>query len=211
MVEFFRLVGLTPAQVRLQVNNRRLVDAQLTRLGLAGEQRAGAFKLIDKREKLRDDAWRAYALETVGLSPEQFDALRSVLENTDLWRESPDLVAFFEMARRSASASGSTTPRRSSAQADYYTGTVYEARPDGEFARSWAAGAATTFSDVMAAPRAWAAIGDVIIELVSRSSASSPPCRLAAQARHRRRQGAVALAARLRAAGLSASCPEPTS
>jgi histidyl-tRNA synthetase len=96
--EFFGLVGLTPEQLRLQVNNRRLVDAQLGRLGLSDTQRGAVYKLIDKREKLPPEIWAAYAVETAGLSPLQFEELQGVLADRELWRQSPDLVAFFELA-----------------------------------------------------------------------------------------------------------------
>jgi histidyl-tRNA synthetase len=219
IVEFFRLVGLTPTQVRLQVNNRRLVDAQLARLGLADEQRAGAFKLIDKREKLRPAEWRAYALETVGLSPEQFDALRVVLENQELWRESPELVAFFEMCDALGIREWLDYAPEVIRGLDYYTGTVYEARDrDGEFRAILGGGRYDNLvGDVggQRLPGVGFAMGDVVIELVLEKYGLKPalplsPAQALVTVWGDDVKGAVALAAGLRAAGLNVELyPEP--
>ena len=65
--EFFRSVGLGPDIVRIQVNNRRLMDAQLRAMGIAGDLVPAVFKVIDKREKMDDQTWSEYAA-SVGLS-----------------------------------------------------------------------------------------------------------------------------------------------
>jgi len=93
--EFFRSVGLGPDIVRIQVNNRRLMDAQLRAIGVSGELVSAVFKVIDKREKMNDKTWTEYAA-SVGLSQAQIEALRAMLGNRELWKQSDELVAFFE-------------------------------------------------------------------------------------------------------------------
>lgn len=127
MASFYKAAGLKSDEVVISVNNRRLMDAELNRLGLTGEQRASAFRLIDRRDKLSSEVWRDYALD-LGLSPEQFDQLELLLGNLDLWKSSDELVRFFD----AVDALGSSEYVRYDPQIirglDYYTGTVYEGR-----------------------------------------------------------------------------------
>ncbi|HEY5118003.1 MAG TPA: ATP phosphoribosyltransferase regulatory subunit, partial [Anaerolineales bacterium] len=62
--EFFRAVALTAREVKLQVNNRRLMDSALEAIGIRGEAVGGIFRLIDKKEKMKQPEWEAYARET---------------------------------------------------------------------------------------------------------------------------------------------------
>src|SRR5512140_772849 len=67
---FLKLVGLTPDQAGIFVNNRRLMDAQFDALGLAPEKRMEVSNLVDRRSKMDPAKWDAYALES-GLSQNQ--------------------------------------------------------------------------------------------------------------------------------------------
>src|SRR5512136_127907 len=51
---FFRLIGLTPAEVVIQFNNRRLMEAEIKALELA-DKKDEVFKLIDRREKMKPE------------------------------------------------------------------------------------------------------------------------------------------------------------
>src|SRR5258708_3475289 len=95
-VTFFRLVGLTPKEIRLKFNNRRLMDGEIAALGLS-ELKSQVFRLIDRREKMSAEAWEKYAGE-LGLTSAQFDGLRAVLNNRDLWQKSIEVGAFVEAA-----------------------------------------------------------------------------------------------------------------
>ena len=55
--EFFRSVGLGPDALRIQVNNRKLMDAQLRAMGIGGDLVSTVFKVIDKREKMKAQDW----------------------------------------------------------------------------------------------------------------------------------------------------------
>ncbi|MFB3907231.1 MAG: histidine--tRNA ligase [Candidatus Eisenbacteria bacterium] len=126
---FFLETGLTKDEIVLQVNNRRLMDGALARIGIAtgGEAKKSVFRLIDKRDKLPPDAWREYGL-SLGLSEAQMDALGRLLTDGDLWRASEELTVLFEMLEgygvREMVAYEPSVIRG----LDYYTGTVFEAR-----------------------------------------------------------------------------------
>jgi histidyl-tRNA synthetase len=49
---FLRSVGLTPSEVKIYVNNRRLMDALIGELGVEPENRKNIFHIIDRRDKL---------------------------------------------------------------------------------------------------------------------------------------------------------------
>jgi histidyl-tRNA synthetase len=217
--EFFGLVGLTPEQLRLQVNNRRLVDAQLGRLGLSDTQRGAVYKLIDKREKLPPEIWAAYAVETAGLSPLQFEELQGLLADRELWRQSPDLVAFFELAEAMGTRAWLEYEPSVIRGLDYYTGTVFEARDrDGEFRAILGGGRYDGLvGDVggRPLPAVGFAMGDVVLELVLAKYGCKPalpasPAAVLVTVWGDDVRGALALAGELRAAGLNVELyPEP--
>jgi histidyl-tRNA synthetase len=124
---FFKLVGLSPAQIRIKVNNRKLAESQLNKLGIQAEKRELAFHLIDRQEKMSAKAWREYALER-GLDSAQFDALGSYLSDLMAWENSPDLRQCFEACSSLGIKEYVEYDPSVIRGLDYYTGTVYEAR-----------------------------------------------------------------------------------
>src|SRR5450759_4693715 len=96
LAEFFRSVGLTSEQVVIKVNNRKLMEEQIKAIGFQTDQIDGVYKLIDKLDKLPADKWAVYGEENLGLSKNQIDQLRGLLNDRDLWRKSNELTAFFE-------------------------------------------------------------------------------------------------------------------
>jgi len=126
-VRFFQQVKLKPSQVRILVNNRRLMDSELQSLGISPDEKARVFRLIDRREKLAPDDWKAYALE-LGLNDAQFDGIRNLLADPDLWKKSPDLVRIFDILSQMGMSEYVSFDPKIIRGLDYYTGTVFEAR-----------------------------------------------------------------------------------
>lgn len=125
MATFYQAVGLTPDEITISVNNRRLVEKELNKMGIKAEQRTDIFRLIDRKEKLSPEDWHAYALEK-GLTEDQFEQLQIMVGNQDLWQDWEELVRFFE----AVDALGASDYVRFEPQIirglDYYTGTVFE-------------------------------------------------------------------------------------
>ena len=71
---FFKKVGLQPDQVKIFVNDRKLMDAQIAKIGIPTEKKVDVFNLIDRRNKLEFVEWRSYGL-SLGLSETQFAEL----------------------------------------------------------------------------------------------------------------------------------------
>jgi histidyl-tRNA synthetase len=132
MAAFFRNIGLSSSEVKIQFNNRRLMDGELTAIGLT-ERKKEVFRLIDRRDKMSAEAWEKYAAE-VGVSATQRDRLKAVLADHELWRKSDECVAFIEAATALGMADYLEYEPTVIRGLDYYTGTVFEARDrEGEF------------------------------------------------------------------------------
>lgn len=124
---FFKRVGLTPKHVRINVNNRRLMDGALAKIGIEGDEKALAFRMIDRRDKMRKEAWYEYGQEG-GMTVEKIDALVALLENKDLWKESDELKDIFALLDKMGLSDYFAYDPEVIRGLLYYTGTVFEAR-----------------------------------------------------------------------------------
>ncbi len=124
---FFKRVGLTPDQVRINVNNRRLMDAALAGIGIANEEKALVFRMIDRRDKMRIAEWRAYGVDG-GLTEEKIDELVKLLENKELWQNSAELKEIFALLEKMGLRDYFAFDPEVIRGLLYYTGTVFEAR-----------------------------------------------------------------------------------
>jgi len=68
---FLKLVGLSSETVKLKVNNRHLMEAVFTRLGIPSDLAPGVLKMIDRLDKLPPEVWDEKVLE-LGLSKTQW-------------------------------------------------------------------------------------------------------------------------------------------
>lgn len=124
---FFEKIGLSPQSVGILVNNRRLMDSQLERIGIGEQLRQQVFRLIDRRDKMSPVDWDAYAQE-IGLRVEQLQKLKEILSDPELWRMSSELVRVFEILEGMGLRQYVQFEPQIVRGLDYYTGTVFEAR-----------------------------------------------------------------------------------
>ena len=122
-----KTVGLQPDQVSILVNNRRLMDAQLGKLDIEPEKRPHVVRLIDRRDKLKPEAWHTFGLE-LGLTEAQIAGIVALLENTEMWQESEELVRFFHALEAMGVREYVQFAPHIVRGLDYYTGTVFEAQ-----------------------------------------------------------------------------------
>ncbi len=178
-VAFFKKTGLKPDQVGVFVNDRRLMDAELEKLGISdAEMKKRVFRLIDRRDKMHPEDWAAYSIE-VGLSVDQFEGLKTILDNRELWKNSPEMQRFFESLR----AFGADEYVHYNPQVirglEYYTGTVFEAYDLGRDGRAILGGGHydNLVADVGGEPLPGVgfAMGDVMIGLVLQKYGCLPP------------------------------------
>lgn len=217
---FLKAVGLSPAQARIFVNNRRFMDAEFDALGIAPEKRPEVSGLVDRREKMEPAAWEAYALE-IGLGPKQLEGLKVLLADGERWRKSEELMRLF--------AALEALDAQEYVQFDpnivrgllYYTGTVFEAFDlNGSVRRSILGGGRydNLLADVGGEPLAGVgfAMGDVVIGIVLQelglipSLPTTPASVLVTVFSPDLLPASYTLATDLRRAGLNATCyPEP--
>lgn len=215
---FFKNVGLGPAEVKIRFNNRRLMDAELTALGLF-ERKRDVFRLIDRRDKMTSEAWEKYAGE-LEVTPPQLDALKTLLADRDLWRKSEECSTFLSAAGTLGIDAYLEFDPTIIRGLDYYTGTVFEASDrDGEFRAILGGG---RYDDLVGdvggdrMPGVGFAMGDVVIGLVAQKFGKtaglqrSPTQILVTIFNPESMQASLELATELRAAGVCAEWyPEP--
>jgi histidyl-tRNA synthetase len=123
---FLRSLGLSAEEVAIHVNSRRLMERVLADIGIRQELYASVFRLIDRRDRLSPDEWNAWALD-MGLSDSQLEALRALLADPELWRQSDELRQVFATAQAYGVADYLVYDASIVRGLDYYTGPVFEA------------------------------------------------------------------------------------
>ncbi|NOQ40455.1 MAG: hypothetical protein GQ562_09075, partial [Anaerolineales bacterium] len=113
-------------QVKVFVNNRRLMEEELSKLNISPDKQGKVVRLIDRRDKLSDKEWGAYALE-IGLKTKQFEGIKTLISSENLWKESQELVQFFSAVDALGVKDYVEYSPRIIRGLDYYTGTVFEA------------------------------------------------------------------------------------
>ncbi len=174
---FFQKAGLTKDEVHIYVNDRQLMERELIKLGFALEQHKLIFKLIDRKDKLTEQAWDAYVLEA-GLTGIQLDALKNLINNQELWHASEKLISIFSILDLYGLGEYVSYDPRIIRGLDYYTGVVFEAKDLGENHRAILGGGhyANLVADVggESLPGVGFAMGDVVFPLVLESHGKLP-------------------------------------
>jgi histidyl-tRNA synthetase len=77
-VDLLRSIGLTPQDVQVKINDRRLLGALVQHLGIAEDRVAAVFGILDKREKVPPETLAAMLAEA-GLEAAQREGLQRIL------------------------------------------------------------------------------------------------------------------------------------
>lgn len=170
LTTFLKRVGLTPAQVLVLANDRRLMDASFEKLGIESKIRPEVSSLLDRRSKMGDDSFRKEA-SGLGLTSGQLANLEAMLADKDLWRASAELKRFFAAVDALGLSDFVQFDPSVVRGLQYYTGTVFEAwEVGGEIRRSLLGGGRydNLLADVGGAPlpAVGFALGDVVMTLL---------------------------------------------
>ena len=170
LATFFQRVGLTPQQVIIKVNNRRLTDDRFDALDISVENRPAVSSWVDRRDKMSPEAWMEYGKE-IGLTPEQITKTKEMLADKDLWKQSADLTRFFAVIEALGLSEYFKFDPSIMRGLLYYTGTVFEAwEIGGDIKRSILGGGRydNLTRDVGGdpIPGTGFAMGDVVISLI---------------------------------------------
>jgi histidyl-tRNA synthetase len=126
LATFFQRVGLTPQQVILKVNNRRLIDDRFNALDIPVEKRPAVSSWVDRRDKMSPESWMEYGKQ-IELSPEQITKVKETLADKDLWKQSTELTRFFAIVDALELSQYFEFDPSIMRGLLYYTGTVFEA------------------------------------------------------------------------------------
>jgi histidyl-tRNA synthetase len=170
LATFFQRVGLTPQQVVIKVNNRRLMDDRFDALDISAEKRLVVSSWVDRRDKMSPEAWMEYGKE-IGLSPEQIAKMKETLADKELWKQSAELTRFFAVIEAMKLGDYIVFDPSIMRGLLYYTGTVFEAwEVGGDIKRSILGGGRydNLTADVGGdrVPGVGFAMGDVVITLI---------------------------------------------
>ena len=173
---FFKEIGLTSQQVKIYVNNRRLMEKAFAEVDIQKNLRPKVFRVVDKLEKLSEKEWLTYAKDS-GLSENQVSGLIDLVTNENIWQESEELRELFRhLSYFNVSEYIEYNPRVIRGL-DYYTGTVFEAFEIGGQSRAILGGGRydNLVADVggIRLPGVGFAMGDVVMELVLRDAGVS--------------------------------------
>jgi len=133
--EFFKQRGLSPENVKVLINDRRLMDHKLSELGIDASLKKKALNIFDRQDKMDHTTWKAYAIDN-GLSEEQFNGLVKILGNKDLYKESAELLEIFTALENLDVQEYVQFDPKIVRGLDYYTGVVFEARDIGKSTRA---------------------------------------------------------------------------
>jgi histidyl-tRNA synthetase len=210
----FKEIGLKPDQVVINVNSRKLMESEILKLGIENNQLPSVFKLIDRRDKMSPESWISYAIEK-GISEDKLTALIKLLQNGELWKESPDLVKIFNLVENLGVSEYIQYDAGIIRGLDYYTGIVFEAR-DQEGGRAIFGGGRynNLVADVGGQPAGGIgfAMGDVVLRLILEKYSQSPeitvnPSKVLVTIFDETTAGkSNAIAAKLRGAGINTIC-----
>lgn len=123
---FLKKMDITPEQIAIKVNHRKLMEEQLVKINIQKEYLKEVFHVIDRYDKLPTDSWKALCQER-GLATEQVDQLWRLINNHELWKESPYLTSVFEILKVMGVSAYVKYDARIIRGLDYYTGMVFEA------------------------------------------------------------------------------------
>ncbi len=126
-VSLFRELGLPADKVRIAVNSRKLLNEELTTLGLRDDLRKEVIHIIDRRDKLPPKEWEEYAL-AAGVTSDQLQGIYAMLADQQLWQKSEELRRAFAVLDHMGMKEYVEYDPGVIRGLDYYTGIVFEAQ-----------------------------------------------------------------------------------
>ncbi|HEY59146.1 MAG TPA: histidine--tRNA ligase [Anaerolineae bacterium] len=216
----FEKISLKPDEVKILVNDRRLMEKEISALQIPSERRIDVFHLIDRKEKLSISEWEKYVFDQ-GFNRKQLEGLQELVANKKLYQKSDDLMRFFEAVASLGCEDYVVYDPSIIRGLDYYTGIVFEAKDIDKEGRAILGGGhyANLVADVGGEPLPGVgfAMGDVVLLLVLEKYGKLPnlDCMPASVLVTVFDEGSLsrsyALAASLRGAGFNVVCyPQAT-
>lgn len=139
-INFYQKLGLTPGEVKVKINDRKLLEESLLSLQIPQEKIVSVFRIADKRGKVGDEELVQW-LNEEGLSVDQARAVCSVLEEKNAYLKSEWLIKIFELLKKYGVAEYVEYDPGVVRGLEYYTRTVFEGWDiKGELRAIWGGG-----------------------------------------------------------------------
>ena len=126
LATFFKSIGLQPQVINIQVNDRHLLENELSDIGFPTDSQREILRWLDRRDKLAEPEWDEYGKD-LGVTESQLGAVKKQLKNNDLWKKSPELVRAFQALEIMGTMEYIQYNPGVIRGLDYYTGIVFEA------------------------------------------------------------------------------------
>ena len=166
----FKSLGLSPEEAVVLVNDRRITNKELEKLGIPPKLKQEALSWIDRRDKMKSAAWVAYGQES-GFTTSQIEGVKAFLSLADLWQESESLKRVFAVLEAMGLQDYVRYDPGIIRGLPYYTGIVFEAFDvRGSLRRAILGGG--RYNNLMEAvggepmPAVGFAMGDLVIRLI---------------------------------------------
>ena len=167
--EFFKSVGLSPKEVKIKVNDRKLIEQKLSFIEIPKTKIQEVFRAIDKKEKMTDGEWKDW-LPEIGLNKLQIKDLEGILKDKDFSRESEELTRIFSTLSDLGVSEYVEFDPNIVRGLDYYTGVVFEAQDkEGKFRAILGGGRYDNLVEIVGGPKLGGvgfAAGDAVVEEV---------------------------------------------
>lgn len=164
---FYQKLGLTPKEVKIKINDRKLLETALETISISPKQAIKIFKIIDKRNKISENTFKKL-LKDAGLSEKQISSLLKLLADKKLYRQSPWLIKIFQLVEKMGLSEFVEFDPSVVRGLDYYTRTVFEGwETQGELRAIWGGGRYDNLTQEVGGktkiPGVGFALGDMVI------------------------------------------------
>jgi len=136
----YKKLGLTPAEVKIKINDRQLLQDELTKIGVPQNLMVAVFRVADKKDKVSQTDF-VQMLQELGLTNKQAASIKKTLEDKLLYQNSNWLKQIFALLEKYNIADFIEFDPAIVRGLEYYTRTVFEGWDvKGEFRAIWGGG-----------------------------------------------------------------------
>jgi histidyl-tRNA synthetase len=174
----YQKLGLTPDEVKIKINDRKLLQENLLQMEIPEEKIVSVFRISDKKDKVSEKDFIEMLME-IGLSEGQAKSVKLILEEKNAYLKSEWLVNIFGLLKKLGVSEYVEFDPRIVRGLEYYTRTVFEGwDTKGEFRAIWGGGRYDNLvADVGAKqkiPGVGFAMGDMVIAEVLKACGKYP-------------------------------------
>jgi len=136
----YKKLGLAGSEVKIKINDRKLLQDELTKIGVPENLIVSVFRVADKKDKVTETDFIQMLVET-GLSEKQANSVKEILENKTLYQKSEWLLNILKLLEKYEVADFVEFDPGIVRGLEYYTRTVFEGWDvNGEFRAIWGGG-----------------------------------------------------------------------